>query len=369
MNTFAHSFRIFNDVFSTARERYIVDWTVAYKAMDFISLNRVKIQSSAPYLVTWTESKLTPNGWQDKVKTAKFGRWMTAQLAPNTSIELTDHQIEQIVNLYKAQFEVDDLRIELVTGEEIRHYYHEENYANRDRTGDLANSCMRYSECQGYLDIYVENPDNVALLVALDEEDRTVARSIIWTDNHGIQYQDRIYGTQVAQEIMRSWAEERGIGNAADGNTSITLKRADFYQYPYADTFNYLNVNKRIIANYGISGAGTLTSTGGDLEGMASCDACGESLDEESAYSNDWHTYCHDCYYERYACCDHCEEDTDRDDITYVENGDVSLCSYCYSHNVNHCDGCDGAFYRDYCEDCVEEEEEEEVEFQLALTF
>lgn len=358
MNTLSNSYDIVVDIMWQARDRYLINWRESDLIIDFVRKANVAIQESAPNLISWREEVLVGGAWQWKQKTAKFGRFLTATVTPKLGIEFNDSQVEKIVNLYKAQFNVNDLRIEMVTGEEIRHYYHVDNYSDEDRTGDLHNSCMRHEETQEYLDIYCENERNVALLVALDEMDRTVARSIIWTDDHGDKFQDRIYGTQVTQEVMRRWASDNGIESVGSVRLALTLEYANFGYYPYADSMYYLNPNTCQIANYKIRGAGHMQSLYGELEGLSYCSGCSEQVDEDDLRCVGWNYLCSDCIADKYTECEGCEELVSNDNINYIEGSDVSVCDHCHTYKVFHCDGCETDYFNESCEDCENREED-----------
>lgn len=121
------------------------------------------------------------------------------------------------------------------------------------------------------------------------------------------------------------------------------------------------------------------------------CYDCGCSIDEYDMYTDDWHEYCDQCYWERYATCDNCGETIDRDyaqyhdgesycehcfsrnfsacdncgemhhndDMHYVDGEEVNVCERCYDHRVRTCEICERDFYRSHmtgelCGDCHE---------------
>ena len=72
--------------------------------------------------------------------------------------------IEKFINEYKGSFNSikSFQNFDVVYGENIRKFYHENTYA--EGKGTLNQSCMRFDYCQQYLDIFVDNPDKVQLL-------------------------------------------------------------------------------------------------------------------------------------------------------------------------------------------------------------
>ena len=110
----------------------------------------------------------------------------------------------------------------VLEGEEIRKYYHEDLYAKTKpnyESSTLGKSCMRYSNTQPYLDMYAKNGDRIKLLVLL-RDDKVVARSLIWYDAKvvdtsnkyaeikRINFIDRIYTIDPKdEERFKNWAK------------------------------------------------------------------------------------------------------------------------------------------------------------------
>lgn len=90
--------------------------------------------------------------------------------------EYTDVQISNFVDKFKASYQKNKSKkekrdpIRLVSGEEIKFWYLVDNYCDKTNRGHgtLGKSCMRYTHCQSYLDIYVKNPDVCQLLILTD---------------------------------------------------------------------------------------------------------------------------------------------------------------------------------------------------------
>jgi hypothetical protein len=158
-------------------------------------------------------------------------------------------ELESFVNDWKTIGEISrsgfDM-MELVTGEKIRHWYNSENYSSG--RGQLGASCMRYEECQPYLDIYVENPEVCKLLIKKSSDPtKIVGRALIWTLTDGQIYMDRVY-TNNDWEINYFETYYRKIGGKLFSwqdvsSKSIQLKRCSHEYYPYMDTFKYLDTN------------------------------------------------------------------------------------------------------------------------------
>lgn len=190
---------------------------------------------------------------------SKVGRAIRQILDAN-GIKIVDKDIEDFVNRYKNAW--DDLfdenkkqKIRLVKGEEIRYWYLEDKYLQGG--GSLNNSCMRYDSTQTYLNIYVENPNRVNLLIYLDDDKKLKARSLIWFyEENGVQkvYQDRIYTVNDSDQIsMHNWFMDRYKNSLSyrDGDyrkdISVKLDKFLFKEYPYMDSLYYLDFKLGII--------------------------------------------------------------------------------------------------------------------------
>jgi hypothetical protein len=186
-----------------------------------------------------------------------------------------DIDIEIFVNLFKSYFDNDIKKFKIISGSEIKKWYLEDNYffPNGYRCGTIWNSCMRYSEKNSYMDIYAENPNVVKMLVHIDEVSGKVkSRALLWenvTDVDGNSYKimDRIY-TYYDHEVtsFKKWASENGYifkyeqsakseilfktpNGVKDLRLKIQLENWKMINYPYIDTFKFLDFNKGMLYN------------------------------------------------------------------------------------------------------------------------
>ena len=199
-------------------------------------------------------------------------------------------EVEEFVNNFKNLNKPAENKFELVSGEDIRKYYLFSNYV--EEKGDLGNSCMRYTRCQSYLNIYVENPEIVRLLIYKDENDKILGRALIWKlnayndlDNKAPYFMDRVYTIDDAtKKLFQDFAEKekwawrtsstyhRSQDITFDGvehdsiSLEIQLDKWKFNQYPYMDTFKRLDPSDGILYNDENEKDWTLTSTDGDYE-------------------------------------------------------------------------------------------------------
>ena len=175
--------------------------------------------------------------------------------------------IEKFSNLYRSAVSKPKFNLSVVDGSKILHYYHYESYAS-DR-GTLGSSCMKHSSCQNMLDIYVDNPDVVKMLVMTNDDGALMGRALLWQfDSHKIM--DRIY-TVSDEELsfhFKKWATENGYLYKSEQNwfntlffeqigqkkqelqLSVKLNNFKFRRYPYIDTFKFFNPDTGVLTNF-----------------------------------------------------------------------------------------------------------------------
>lgn len=135
-----------------------------------------------------------------------------------------------ISNLKPAAYD-----IRLVSGEDIRYWYHVDRYGVN--FGPLWNSCMKGPNCQHYFDIYVNNPNQVNLLIAT-QDDKLYGRVLVWTDANGKRLMDRIYADTSISAKFQKWADDNDVALVRDQN-NVDI-RLDTYEgidkLPYFDS-------------------------------------------------------------------------------------------------------------------------------------
>lgn len=198
----------------------------------------------------------------DKLK--KYGyffRWSKKRRSDRTAArtiriifpDFRDSSYEEFHNLFLStisKVSKDRYTYRIVSGEDIRKYYHYINYA--DNTDSLGGSCMKGDREQTFLNIYTENPKNVNLCVALNKEGKVVARCLIWLVD-GKTYFDRIYSINLEVEIrMHGYLTKKKFVQISQKNCikpstvpqlNIKLDAHDFKYYPYMDTLCFLTSN------------------------------------------------------------------------------------------------------------------------------
>ncbi len=104
--------------------------------------------------------------------------------------DITDVEIENFTNKFKATVYTPDEKIEIVSGEDIRKWY---NFDKIYRAvGSLGNSCMNIDDSimSKYFDIYCENPTCKMIIMTIDGQ--LIARALLWelSSVHGIEVKD-----------------------------------------------------------------------------------------------------------------------------------------------------------------------------------
>jgi hypothetical protein len=253
-------------------------------AQDFIQLINQDIKTPYNALnITDRNDKvsfLADNQFQNKIKAGSnpldlfsdtnnkttAGR-VVRQILKDNGKEYTDVEISKFVDKFKASWEKlkskdsEKSPIRVVSGEELRSWYHEEHYNERTLRGygSLGKSCMRHDECQQFLDIYAFNPEVCKLLINTKEEngeEKLVSRAILWTTNKGL-YLDRIYYTDSSEEeLLMDWAKTN-LGcelffRDSGGKKFVQLENPTkmYDKYPYMDSMPYYYTVERKVYNY-----------------------------------------------------------------------------------------------------------------------
>jgi hypothetical protein len=237
----------------------LIDLTNANDMVSFIQLNRIKRHWDDPkehlkdgwdsfeeYL-DHVKSDRDSKFWKEQRGQVKIGKFVK-KLFKDNGHNLVDAVVEKFGNFFKALFDFEnnlELRMQVVQGEDIRKWYHENNYALRK--GQLSNSCMRYSSCQSFLDIYVENPQVCSLVILYSSATKTKisGRALLWKTTDDKVVMDRIYtNNDYDIQTFRKWADEKGYQRVDKDhrNWTIQLKKGEIYKdYPYMDNFSYFN--------------------------------------------------------------------------------------------------------------------------------
>jgi hypothetical protein len=227
------------------------------------------------------------NPWEKKSgrQSAKIGRFIKKLISKEhfETFKISNTHLESFVNAWKSWFEKVDYVLKVVSGDEIRFWYDESNYAkvNGCQTGTLWKSCMRHRARLSFLDLYTKNPNCKMLVMIINQDGREVVRSraLLWSDvkvsksysedftPDVVNIMDRIYTTHDSDvTLFKKWADESGYIPKWEQNSKshlffdiksqpvkikciIDLPFSKFEYYPYLDTFPYFNSNNKQISN------------------------------------------------------------------------------------------------------------------------
>jgi len=263
-----------------------------------------------------------------------FGKYLRKHMGYGLET-IFDYNLAKIVSLLHATQEHSEL-IEIVKGIDLIDAY-------RNCIG--GGSCMTGDNIR-YLDMYKDNPGIIQLLIYRGE---IQARALLWTTTDGHIVIDRIYpnsGNHV--EAIREWGRKRGYYNRGhescsdanihtpDGNIAyglqVIVEADEDMNFPYIDTFKYGEFCDDCLTlsnEYSLEICFTETNGGHSSADCMRCSNCGERIHEDNVYYGGDDCLCEYCYNELYIWCEWCEEDADRDDTTYVNCLDISICDSC----------------------------------------
>ena len=92
----------------------------------------------------------------------------------------------------------------------------------------------------------MDNP-NICKLMIYKVDDRISMRALLWTLSDGSMYLDRVYSNSEADAIiLMNYAKEKGwrYFDTSVATPDIYIKTPLIYaEYPYMDTFKYLDMN------------------------------------------------------------------------------------------------------------------------------
>lgn len=182
---------------------------------------------------------------------------------------ISPQEVEKFSNLFRAYSLKPKFTFNVVSGSEIKTWYNQENYL--ENCGSLGNSCMKYSECQKYFDIYTKN-SSVKMLIMLDDDGYLLGRSLLWIadlDGKSKKIMDRIYtiNDEKYSFYFKKWANDNGYVykssqtwyntlffesdnmKRSDLRLKVKLEQFDLDYFPYMDTFKFLD-SSGYIYNY-----------------------------------------------------------------------------------------------------------------------
>jgi hypothetical protein len=227
------------------------------------------------YSVIQNDQSKDPFGDGVGRQTIKVGRFIKKFLSDNAFQEfgIKDTDVEKFVNYYKSYFNYDPSKLIVVSGDDVKKYYLEDNYYRPDgyRYGTLWNSCMRQSERNKFMNLYVFN--DVKMLVLLADDGTVRARALLWDNvkdfnsDNTYKFMDRIYTVYDHDvDVFKKWSKENGYltkweqnaktelyididGNPERKHLYVILEKHNLSYYPYLDTFKYYDPFKGRFSN------------------------------------------------------------------------------------------------------------------------
>ncbi len=216
-------------------------------------------------------------------------------------LTITDKQVEDFVNIYKAIPNQGESNFQFYIGDDIENGYNTNNYYSN--FGTLGSSCM--NDEPSYLKIYTGNEKKVRLLVLLDDNGSICGRALVWkldkSPCEAEYFMDRVYTNrdfevnkfiQYAEknEFMYKQRMTCGDADAAKfrykgknviGEIRIKLDGKQ-KEYPYMDTLFCLNKRKNELSNIPSWKFYKLWDTDGECEKCEDCN--GKSENEDMCY-------------------------------------------------------------------------------------
>lgn len=227
------------------------------------------------YSVIQNDASKDPFGDGVGRQTIKVGRFVKKFLQDTAFNEfnIQDSDIEKFVNFYKSYFNYDPTKLNIVEGEDVKKFYLEDNYfmPNGHRYGTLWNSCMRQSERNKFMNLYVLNEVN--MLVLFSDCGKVRARALLWDNvkefgsDITYKFMDRIYTVYDHDvDVFKKWAKDNCYLTKWEQNAKselyvdiednpekkhlyVTLEKHNLSWYPYLDTFKYYNCTKGRFSN------------------------------------------------------------------------------------------------------------------------
>ena len=294
----------------------LIDITEKNDTISLIQVNRITrgnpdLGETLPYNIR--DKKKGSEFWTKARTEIGIGRWTRRIFTEVHKSTVLDSKIEEFVNLYKAAIDGGDItNFELVVGDDIKKWYLESSY--EEKRGQLGNSCMRYKQCQEYLDIYTKNPEVCQLLILKsDDEDKITGRALIWKLTDGNYYMDRIYTINDSDRLLfQDYARINKIENSFDGNSGLKLEvklgEHTYKKYPYMDTFVVYNPTTKILRDDEDLWPG---------QGYIKVQNTNGGFETDDAVYSEWHGE----YISRENAiyCDNVEDWLDKDEARYLE--------------------------------------------------
>jgi len=183
------------------------------------------------------------------IKPGKIIRKITNKTFHNT-------EIEQFSSFYKSMIVMNDIKMTIIKGDEIKQYFMESSYIYNN--GSISKSCMRHPNTQPLIDFYCKN-ENISLLIGKTKDGHIIGRSLLWKTIEGFDILDRVYTiSPTFDHVFYFWSKRNNYYRKRANNwydttnfispnntviellLSVKLNNSNM-KYPYLDTFKWLS--------------------------------------------------------------------------------------------------------------------------------
>lgn len=199
----------------------------------------------------YNKNILLTAGLKNKIKPGRFLR----KLFP----EITNTELEEFVNMFKAFKNKQDFGLEIIRGNDIVKYYNRANQVESS-SGRLHNSCMNYTTetDQKYKNLhFYANVPNCGLLILKEKDSEKIrGRAFIWTSADNKTYVDCLYTVKESDNFIykKYIAVNKCLSNTnGDSLTDFIVEcppevqKLEHYM-PYLDTLRYDKKRNVIVA-------------------------------------------------------------------------------------------------------------------------
>lgn len=220
----------------------------ADKLLGFLTSNQIPDNVTIDSIdYTKDDNKTLTGFFKDKdgnIKRRKFKIGKLLNYLGISSNEFKGYEIQELISHLKKGTTND---FKVVEGEYILWAYHCDNYDE----GETMGSCMRYESAQKYLDIYIQNPDNIKCLVLVNPANNKIrGRALLFHMDNDQIYMDRVYTTNDEYKyLFNQYAENNNYTTNVGRNDTVTLSNDGSYEYyPYLDTFMYYSPDDGVLS-------------------------------------------------------------------------------------------------------------------------
>lgn len=238
-------------------------------------VNFISISDSDPtkisYLTKDRSTKISESSDDNYWTTSKRFHCKPGALVQKLFKGISSKEVEKFSNLYKSFVMKKDLVFKIVSGNDIKQFYHQDSY--QCESGSLGSSCMKYSKCQNFLELYTAC-DKVKLLILSKKDSKLIiGRALIWNftqDSQDYKIMDRIYtirdedyshffkiwarDNNYLPKTNQNWGDTSHFDSQTTGSVEIKLSiKIDLFnlsKYPYLDTFKWLDAQSGFLFNY-----------------------------------------------------------------------------------------------------------------------